>query len=144
MALQIGLLIFVALAALLGPRWPRSARVTLRVLGAMVAVGGLPLVLSGLRRLGEQLTPYPRPAEGGSLKQDGVYGLVRHPIYGGILLLVLAWALITSPLVLAPTAVLVGLFEAKHRREELWLTERFPDYAAYRRRVRHRFIPFLW
>jgi protein-S-isoprenylcysteine O-methyltransferase Ste14 len=31
----------------------------------------------------------------------------------------------------------------KSRREEGWLTLRFPTYTAYRARTR-RFIPFVW
>ncbi|MBK8233228.1 MAG: hypothetical protein IPK72_22280 [Candidatus Eisenbacteria bacterium] len=41
--------------------------------------------------------------------------------------------------------VLAGwlFIEAKVRREEAWLRERFPDYAAYQRRVR-KLIPFVY
>jgi protein-S-isoprenylcysteine O-methyltransferase Ste14 len=35
------------------------------------------------------------------------------------------------------------LLEVKSRREERWLREKFPEYAAYQRRVR-RLIPFLY
>ena len=36
----------------------------------------------------------------------------------------------------------VGLFDAKSRREEAWLAERFPEYPLYRRRVA-KLIPGL-
>jgi len=39
--------------------------------------------------------------------------------------------------------VTVAFFWLKSRREEAWLTERFPGYDAYRRRTR-RFLPGLW
>jgi protein-S-isoprenylcysteine O-methyltransferase Ste14 len=35
------------------------------------------------------------------------------------------------------------LIEVKVRQEEQWLLERFPGYAAYRRRVR-KLIPFVY
>jgi protein-S-isoprenylcysteine O-methyltransferase Ste14 len=35
------------------------------------------------------------------------------------------------------------LLDAKARREEVWLLETYPAYAAYRRRVR-RFFPYLY
>jgi len=38
---------------------------------------------------------------------------------------------------------LVALFRAKARREEIWLTERFAEYAAYQEEV-PRFLPNPW
>jgi protein-S-isoprenylcysteine O-methyltransferase Ste14 len=69
---------------------------------------------------------------------------VRHPIYGGVLLLLLAWALFSSPLALAPLILAAPFFDAKRRREEIWLLAQYPDYAEYRKRVRKAFIPFVW
>ena len=77
------------------------------------------------------------------LRTGGVYRLVRHPIYGGVILIALGSSLVWSPLALLPTALLVVLFELKSRREESLLLERFPGYETYRRRVRWRFVPGL-
>ena len=41
------------------------------------------------------------------------------------------------------TAALMVLWWRKSSYEERLLEERFPDYASYRDRVRHRFIPWL-
>jgi protein-S-isoprenylcysteine O-methyltransferase Ste14 len=94
--------------------------------------------------LGRWITPMPRPPAQADLQQRGVYALVRHPIYGGVMLLALAWSLFTSPWALLPTIALAGLLLMKSRLEEHWLGERFPDYPEYARRVRHRFLPFVW
>jgi protein-S-isoprenylcysteine O-methyltransferase Ste14 len=40
------------------------------------------MMVRGGRDLGRQLTPYPRPVTDGVLRQDGIYSLVRHPMYG--------------------------------------------------------------
>jgi protein-S-isoprenylcysteine O-methyltransferase Ste14 len=111
---------------------------------ATLVAAALPLIAGGFRRLGQQLTPFPRPVESGALKQDGVYALVRHPIYGGGILVGTAASLATSPPALVPTLLLIVLVELKHRLEEDWLSDRHPGYVDYRRRVRRRFIPFLW
>ena len=71
----------------------------------------------------------------------GAYRLVRHPIYGGTLLVALGWSLLSSPLALFPTSLLALLLELKSRHEESMLVARFPEYEAYRRRVRWRFVP---
>jgi protein-S-isoprenylcysteine O-methyltransferase Ste14 len=40
--------------------------------------------------------------------------------------------------------MLLGLWlDAKARREERWLVDAFPGYAAYRRRT-HRFVPGIY
>jgi protein-S-isoprenylcysteine O-methyltransferase Ste14 len=78
------------------------------------------------------------------LRRDGVYGLVRHPMYGGALLVVLAWALSSSPLALPPWIVAAAFLDAKRRREEEWLQEQYSDYIAYKTAVARQFIPFVW
>jgi protein-S-isoprenylcysteine O-methyltransferase Ste14 len=143
-ALQVVLLLLLPLAAAVGPRWPDAWDRALLATGAVVGLAGAFLFLAGVLRLGAQLTPFPKPVEGGVMHDGGVFGLVRHPIYGGVLLLALAWSLATSPLCLVPSALLVLVFAAKSRREESWLVDHHPGYQDYRRRVPRRFIPFLW
>jgi protein-S-isoprenylcysteine O-methyltransferase Ste14 len=65
-------------------------------------------------------------------------------MYGGVLLLVLAWSLVSSPLALVPSLLAVPFVDAKARREEAWLLEQHPDYVEYQGRVRRRFVPFVW
>jgi len=65
-------------------------------------------------------------------------------MYGGVLLLASAWSLVSSPAALAPWAVAALFLDAKRRREESWLSEELPEYAAYQREVRHGLVPFVW
>jgi protein-S-isoprenylcysteine O-methyltransferase Ste14 len=88
--------------------------------------------------------PFPKPVEEGSVKQSGAYGLVRHPMYGGVLLLALAWSLVSSPLALAPWTAAAVFLDARRRREEAWLVEAHAEYEEYRASVRHSFVPFAW
>ncbi len=54
------------------------------------------------------------------------------------------WALVVqSWLTLGYVVALFVFLDAKARREEKWLTERFPGYVAYQRRVR-KLIPFVY
>jgi protein-S-isoprenylcysteine O-methyltransferase Ste14 len=71
----------------------------------------------------------------------GAYGVVRHPIYGGLVLAAAGWSLIGSPLALVATAGLAVILELKSRLEESMLHAAYPEYASYRERVRWRFIP---
>ncbi len=116
----------------------------LQWLGLALAAGGIILVLAGLVALGRSLTPFPHPREGAQLVTRGVFRLVRHPIYTGLLVGAFGWALAwLSVAGVACSALLSGFFDRKARREERWLRSRFPGYAAYEQQVR-RFIPGIY
>jgi protein-S-isoprenylcysteine O-methyltransferase Ste14 len=143
-ALQVVVFALAAGVGWLGMPWPAPAKPWLWGVGGVVLVAGIALLLVGGAGLGTQLTPFPRPVDTGALREDGIYGHVRHPIYGGVLLLILGWALVSSPLALVPFALAAGFFDAKRRREEVWLLARYPEYATYREQVPRRFVPFVW
>jgi protein-S-isoprenylcysteine O-methyltransferase Ste14 len=97
-----------------------------------------------MRDLRANLTPLPHPRDGATLIHGGVYALVRHPIYGGLIIAAAGWGLlIASFAALVLAALLFAFFDVKSRREEAWLEDRFADYPAYRHRT-HRLIPFLY
>ena len=122
----------------------RRARGLLPVVAAVSALGGLCLFAGAATGLGRQITPFPKPVEEGGVKSTGAYGLVRHPMYGGVLLLALGWSLASSPLALAPWAVAAVFLDAKRRREEAWLVEAHPEYEEYRTSVRSSLVPYVW
>jgi protein-S-isoprenylcysteine O-methyltransferase Ste14 len=124
--------------------WPFPNAGAWRVAGGIVGVAGGALFVAGIASLGRALTPLPYPREDAALVQSGPYALVRHPIYSGGLILALGWALwVQSLLTLAYVAVLFAFLDVKSRHEERWLAQKFPGYAAYRRRVR-KLIPFVY
>jgi protein-S-isoprenylcysteine O-methyltransferase Ste14 len=143
-ALQMLLLAVIVAAGSRGSRWPSATR-SVRMAGATVsALGGLYLFAGGVTRLGKQITPFPKPVEDGSVKRSGAYGVVRHPMYGGVLLMTLGWSLVSSPAAVLPWSVAVVFLDAKRRREEAWLVEKHPEYEDYRASVRHSLLPFVW
>lgn len=126
------------------PGWPFPGGRWASIVGIALLVGGLGLAGAGIASLGAGLTPLPYPAEGAVLRETGVYGLVRHPMYSGVMLAATGWALVRHGW-LTLVYVLAGwlFIELKVRREEKWLLGRFPGYAAYQRRVR-KLIPFVY
>jgi len=111
--------------------------------GLAVVVGGIVAVL-GVLGLGASLSPFPKPVDGSALVTHGVYRAVRHPIYSGIVLAAIGWSMATASIVaFAGTVLLFLLFDAKSRREEVWLAERHTGYAAYRARTK-RLVPGLY
>jgi protein-S-isoprenylcysteine O-methyltransferase Ste14 len=126
------------------PDLPDGASTAARVIGATLGAIGLFLSFAGIFRLGVNLSALPHPVEGAPLIQTGVYGIVRHPIYSGVILAAVGWALVTiSLLALLLAVILFAFFDIKSRREERWLITVFPEYAAYRTRVR-KLIPFVY
>lgn len=83
--------------------------------------------------------------EGQKVVDAGLYGVVRHPMYAATLLLFLAMPLVLGSLpaflvFLAYPAIIVK----RIRNEEEVLEKELKGYAAYKRRVKARLIPFLW
>jgi protein-S-isoprenylcysteine O-methyltransferase Ste14 len=141
--LQVLLFGAIAGSRLTGIRWPRGDRALLDVIGIVLAISGVGLFAVARVALGKSFTPLPRPRARGEFRDGGPYRVVRHPIYVAVVLVALGWSIARSPIGLIPTAVLAALFDLKARREEEWLVERYPDYAAYRGRTR-RFLPALY
>jgi protein-S-isoprenylcysteine O-methyltransferase Ste14 len=142
--IQTTLVAGVVVAGLGGARWPENLQRPGLVIAIASGTAGLGLAASAVATLGRSLSPFPKPPATSELKESGVYALVRHPIYGGLLLLSVAWSLGLSPWALIPTGALAVALVCKSRLEERWLIERHPAYAGYRARVRRRFVPYLW
>lgn len=138
---QVVLMFAVIVAGVAGPAWPDDASWFRRGAGILVAIAGAILLVGGMVGLRHSLTPFPRPLARARLQVGGAYGFVRHPIYGGLILISLGWSLVSSPLTLVPTAALLLVLEPKSRLEESMLEQRFAEYDAYRHRVRWRFVP---
>jgi protein-S-isoprenylcysteine O-methyltransferase Ste14 len=139
------LLVAVGLSAVVGLEWPEALELPLRILAVATIAAGLALVFAGSAQMGSAMTPLPKPRAGAALRASGVYGLVRHPIYGGVILVALGWTLLfATPLGLVLTLVLAVLLELKARREEAWLLERHPEYEAYRARTPRRLLPWIY
>lgn len=126
-------------------RWTAASRALWIVPGVLLVAAGLAFAGKALLDLGPSLSPLPRPRRRAVLVQTGTYAYARHPIYGGLIVAGAGWTLWrTSGLHLLLAAALGVYLDAKARHEETLLTERFPDYAAYRSRVTKRLIPWIF
>ena len=124
-------------------RWTASRGVWIAP-GVLLVAVGLGFAARGILDLGPSLSPFPRPRRDAILVQTGTFAHVRHPIYGGLILASVGWALWrTSGLHVALTAALAVYLHAKARHEEMLLLERFPAYAAYRTRTK-QLIPWIF
>lgn len=135
------MLLFVCMAVM-APRWRAGGFHPVIVIGgaALLCVSA-GIALAGLAALGRNLTPFPKPSERSRLVRHGIYGVVRHPIYVSVIVGGIGWAMVwQSWPALLPAVALIPLLQAKARREERWLREKFPEYVEYESRV-GRFLP---
>ncbi|MDF1595965.1 MAG: 2-amino-4-hydroxy-6-hydroxymethyldihydropteridine diphosphokinase [Acidimicrobiia bacterium] len=125
-----------------GPSLPGGDALSLAGI-AVIAAGVIESAL-GLFQLGERLTPFPEPLDGGGMVHGGVYAAVRHPIYGGIVVALVGAALFKLSVVGLGAGVMAGVFFWwKASKEEARLLRRFPQYADYRARTKARLIPWV-
>ena len=113
-----------------------------RLIGAGVLVGSTLFAIWARLALGRSWSVGPRAAVDVGLRTDGPYAITRHPIYTGLLGMLLGSALLGGLgqwIVLVAAGLVVA--ELKIRSEERLLLATFPDaYVAYRERV-PRLIP---
>lgn len=83
--------------------------------------------------------------EGQRVIDTGLYGVVRHPMYLATLLMFLPIPLILGSfwglcaMALYPALIVVRILD-----EERVLLDGLEGYAAYRKKVKYRLIPFIW
>jgi protein-S-isoprenylcysteine O-methyltransferase Ste14 len=76
---------------------------------------------------------------------SGVYGVVRHPMYAGAVLLLVGMPLWLESYAAAMLASFpIGTIAVRILVEEGFLRRELAGYDAYTQRVRYRLIPFVW
>ena len=112
-----------------------------RWLGAPLVAIGAWVGLAALRMHGRKLTPLPEPNPALGLQRTGVYAVIRHPMYTGLLLSAFGLAiLLQKPLAIVGATALTAFFNLKAREEERRLQRNYPEYADYQRAT-GRFLP---
>jgi protein-S-isoprenylcysteine O-methyltransferase Ste14 len=122
--------------------WAPSTLVS--VLSVLLVVAGLATTFWARFTLGRNWSGAVVFKEDHELIERGPYAFVRHPIYTGILAMMLGTALYyAEPLGFVLFVAGVVAFYVKSRQEESLMTSHFPDeYPAYRRRTK-ALIPYV-
>ena len=75
----------------------------------------------------------------------GLYGVVRHPMYMSTLLLFMSMPLVLGSVIsFAIMLAYIPIIARRIRNEEQVLEQGLAGYAAYRKKVRWRLLPFVW
>lgn len=125
---------------------PSGLRQIVDVAGGCLLLAGLAFITLGGLNLGQNLSPVPKPRDMHSLVTDGTYQIIRHPMYGGIILAAAGLSLATGDEArLALTALTFYVLDQKATVEEEYLEERYPgEYAQYKRSGVKKLIPWLY
>ncbi len=143
-AILLGMLFFGPVGSSVLPRGMEGFAYILKIIGQGIFFIGLVIAVIAAIQLGKNLTPLPCPKANSQFVDRGLYKLVRHPIYFGVILIAFGWLLITfGVLTLVCFVALIFFFDIKSRKEEVWLVREFPAYAAYQLRVR-KLIPKIY
>jgi protein-S-isoprenylcysteine O-methyltransferase Ste14 len=108
-----------------------------RFLGLVILLAATVLTLWARFALGLMWSAVPAIREGHQLRTSGPYSITRHPIYTGLLGMMLGTLLVAAagPWIV-PFPVGLILLEFKIRIEERFMTAEFPEeYPRYRMRV---------
>jgi protein-S-isoprenylcysteine O-methyltransferase Ste14 len=116
------------------------------VLAILAAIGSVWLVTAAVKTLGKEWSLTARLVEGHKLATTGPYAYVRHPIYTGMLGMLVATGLAFSHWIALPVALVIFFIGTiiRVRSEEKLLREAFGEqFENYARRVR-AIVPGLY
>jgi protein-S-isoprenylcysteine O-methyltransferase Ste14 len=118
---------------------------TVRWIGVALYIVGGALRLGPVFVLGNRFSGLVAIQPGHTLVTDGIYGVIRHPSYLGLLVNALGWALVfRSGIGVLLTALLLIPLVARMNAEEALLRSHFGDaYASYMART-SRLIPGVY
>ena len=116
-----------------------------RWLGVILSAAGGGLRIYPVFVLGRRFSGLVAIQSGHTLVTEGIYGVIRHPSYLGLLINALGWALVfRSGMGVLLTTLIIPPMLARIRAEEKLLREHFrSEYEVYRQRT-SRLIPGIY
>lgn len=117
----------------------------IRYLGISCVIIGIALVTYAAMSLKSNLKPSPKPRAGGFLLTMGLYSIVRHPAYSGIVTAALGYSFWENDVIRCVlTVALLILFDLKSNIEEKWFEKTYSEYSNYKKQVAKKFIPWIY
>jgi protein-S-isoprenylcysteine O-methyltransferase Ste14 len=113
--------------------------------GTAMVITGAVLNIVGRLQLKGNWANHIRIYDGHTLIRSGLYGIVRHPLYASLMLMLFGGSLVYRNWLSAVLTALVFIpfMYYRARQEEALLSEEFADYAEYRRST-GMFFPKFW
>ena len=130
------------LGCIIGGGIPLIGNALMLLLGPCLMVAGAATVALSIKDLGNNLSPWAVPPAGGALVQEGIYSVIRHPLYAGLAAFSAGFSILTgSASSLLLTSALFYVFNVVAEKEEEELVKKYPEYDSYSNNVVGRFFP---
>jgi protein-S-isoprenylcysteine O-methyltransferase Ste14 len=101
-------------------------------------------VLIALFTFKQRVTPNPVPLDTAKLRTNGIYGIIRHPMYSSVIFFIIGFTLFERAYFTFLLNIGVVFFlAAKIKFEEKQLKEKFPEYKLYQSKTK-KLIPFIY
>ncbi len=127
-------------------RWFPAPPLWLSIVGAIACFAGMGTIMTALYQNAFAAPIVKDQSDRGqTLIVTGLYGIVRHPFYSGLLVYLAGlglWLESFASLFVLP--IVLGLLTARMIVEERSLREMFPEYTDYMKRARCRIVPGIW
>ncbi len=121
-----------------------SVPALLSVLGAVTVVGGF-IIVFFVFNVNTFTSRAIEHIEGQQVISSGPYSIVRHPMYSGASLIILATPLVLDSLIgLAPATLLIFVIVLRIYDEEKMLKIELAGYKEYCKKVKSKLIPYVW
>jgi protein-S-isoprenylcysteine O-methyltransferase Ste14 len=121
------------------PAWAEPVGVVLHVLGQ------LPMLWAFISNPHLETTVRVQKDREQKVISTGPYRYVRHPMYLGLLMMLVAWPLVFGSLwAYVPAGVAMAAFILRTVLEDRTLQRELPGYAEYTQRTRYRLVPGIW
>lgn len=135
----------ISLAILMLTPFARLHSFVLQAAGFLLFIIGFLIFIIAVKQLGVAFTPVVTPVKNAQLVTSGIYGIVRHPIYTGLITLAIGWSIFWgSPFSFITSFGLIIFFHFKTKKEETLLSKKYPEYTKYKAKVKNKIIPFIY
>jgi len=119
------------------PIYNNNLMYTVIIIGTFAIVSGCVMNIMGRFNLGSNWANHIKIYDEHTLVQKGMYKIVRHPLYGSIMLMFYGACFVYRNILcfLAVTFIFIPFMYYRAKQEETLLIQTFPEYNDYKRRT---------
>ncbi len=108
------------------------------LVGFLIIIVSFIIMLVGIKDLGRNLSPFPRPIKNSKLVTTGIYRFTRHPMYYSLISISFGVFITKLSIYYLFLSISLGLIiKFKIALEEQYLNNKFKNYLVYKNEVKY-------
>ena len=108
------------------------------LVGFLIIIVSFIIMLVGIKDLGRNLSPFPRPIKNSKLVTTGIYRFTRHPMYYSLISISFGVFITKLSIYYLFLSISLGLIiKFKIALEEQYLNNKFKNYLLYKNEVKY-------